>query len=150
MKTSELKPKVLTILFSLYEKDPAPEAYGEISSLLRKVYGASPEEVGNVIKHLNHIGLTDAISINGKGLITINDAGIRWLDEHNELLKQKSLKHWLVKPAMVAVVVCIITTPIVIAIQGGITTQSEPSSQLLQYIQQCTQSNKEKQKSYNQ
>ena len=142
MKTSELKPKLLSILFSLYEKDPAPEAYGETQSLMRKVYGASPEEVANVIKHLNHVKLTDTISINGKSLISINDAGIRWLDEHNESLKQKSLKHWLVKPALVALVVCIITTPIVIGIQGGITTQSEPSSQLLQYIQECTKSNK--------
>ncbi|MCK5607279.1 hypothetical protein KAR91_35680 [Candidatus Pacearchaeota archaeon] len=137
MKSSELKPKLLTILFKLFETDASPSAVGTIESLLNSVKGATPEKILKMLQHLEHVGLVDIQTTEDNACASINDKGIRWLDEHNEYLKQKSMKHWLLKPALVAFIVCIITTPTVIAIQGGIATQSEPLSQDQNRSQLC-------------
>lgn len=101
MNSSELKPKLLAILFKLFEVSPRPNTGGTVKSLLPAIKGAKPDEINGMMEHLAHTNLIELRNQRGDLCASITDKGIKWLSEHNESLKQNSWKTWLLKPIIV-------------------------------------------------
>ncbi|SDY09800.1 hypothetical protein [Nitrosomonas halophila] len=138
MKSTNLKPKILSELLDLFDHDPSPGARLTVDSIKDRIKGASEGEIENMLKHLHHVGCIEYAKHSGVSCAAINDKGIGWLNTHEEYLKQQSIKNWLIKPAVVALVVSAITALTTITVSGNLNKQEERSALCLEHFQQNT------------
>lgn len=123
MKSSELKPLLLRNLKELFEIDPSPKAWGKVESLANNTKGTTKDNVIRMIEHLHHDGLINLSDSAIGQCVSINEKGIAWLKEHDESQDKESLKSWLVKPLVVAMLTTLFTVPVTIYVTQVLSKQ---------------------------